>query len=433
MTVVAFEGPAGAGKTYRLMEELRNTLQQNPLVEHERVLALTFMHGSRRRLDARLGGIAELSGRYIATTMDSFAWRIIQRWQRLLQHFGHDMPAAREYDRTCKLAAILLQNETVRAWVTLSFPYIIVDEAQDLSVERSEMIATLAQSGTVLLAYDEFQCLNTDLLPIAIERWIHGHCQPQGLKGCRRTDDVELISAAIAVREGNALNLGGSRFKVLATPGKNANYRATCLANAIAWRKGGNVAVLTPSWRGGFAESAIHRVGEGPIGKQQNGPFEIRYERSDEQDNATIWDSLGIEERCSVGKAMEALAGHRHKPAVKTLGNWIERQRSTQGRVEFEPDDLKRQLGQVLAARRRYGQRKQSEFSAMTIQQAKNREFDHVVIFWPYNVPNDDEQKRRLLYNAITRAKRSCTVLIQSEDMLEEPPFSVRGATKGDV
>jgi hypothetical protein len=31
---------------------------------------------------------------------------------------------------------------------------------------------------------------------------------------------------------------------------------------------------------------------------------------------------------------------------------------------------------------------------AMTIQQAKNREFEHVVVIWPYTITNDHEQKR---------------------------------------
>jgi hypothetical protein len=45
---------------------------------------------------------------------------------------------------------------------------------------------------------------------------------------------------------------------------------------------------------------------------------------------------------------------------------------------------------------------------------------------WPYTIPNDDEQKRRLLYSgysAITRAQRSCLVLVQAEELLNAPPF----------
>ncbi|MBB4212432.1 AAA domain-containing protein [Rhodothalassium salexigens DSM 2132] len=423
MTVVAFEGPAGAGKTYRLMESLSEALRERPLVDHERVMALTFMHGSRRRLDARLRDVDDLSGRFAAMTLDSFAWRVTQRWQRLARHLGHQMPGENEYERTCRLAAVLLERDDVRRWVTLTYPYILVDEAQDLSAERSAMIAALAQSGTILLAYDEFQCLNTALLPIAIEGWIREHCEPVILEGCRRTEDAELIEAAIAVREGRAVNPDGQRFKVVATPG-HVNYRATFVANAIAWRNGGSVAVLTPSRQGGFADDAVRRVGEGPVGQRQNGPYRIRWESSDAQDGDALWDNLGIAGRCTADEALAAMAAHRRKPAVRTLRDWVKRQRSTQGVEQFSGDDLRRQLGQALSVRRRYGQRADAEFTAMTIQQAKNREFDHVIVLWPYNVPNDDEQKRRLLYNAITRAKRSCRVLVQSEDMLSAPPFS---------
>ena len=61
----------------------------------------------------------------------------------------------------------------------------------------------------------------------------------------------------------------------------------------------------------------------------------------------------------------------------------------------------------------------------MTIHQAKNREFDNVFVVWPYTVPADSEYKRRLLYNAITRSRANCMVLvrgnlkrIQADDVL---------------
>ncbi len=60
----------------------------------------------------------------------------------------------------------------------------------------------------------------------------------------------------------------------------------------------------------------------------------------------------------------------------------------------------------------------------MTIHQAKNREFDGVIVLWPYQVGGDYEHKRRLLYNAITRAKRWCKVITQNENLLQSPPFS---------
>jgi hypothetical protein len=422
MTVVAFEGPAGSGKTHKLMDELTAAISARPLAAHERALALTFMHGSRRRLDARLRNVEGLGGQFEATTLDSFALRLTQRWHLLARHRGYSRPAEEEYDATCALAAALLEQRDVRAWVVLSFPLIVVDEAQDLSPERSAMIAALAPSGTILLAFDEFQCLNPALLPIAIESWLHKHCEPTALEGCRRTYDAELIAAARAVRGGRALDPNGRRFKVMATPG-HPNFASTCIANAIAWRNGGNVAVLTPSRQGGFAERAVARVCAGPVGQHQNGPYGIQWESNDQQEAAELWSQLAIVDDCTVADALVALSRRREIPVMRTLRDWVIRRRSTSCMDVVATAELRRRLDRVLSQRRRHGGRAQVEFAAMTIQQAKNREFDHVIVLWPYTIPNDNEQRRRLLYNAITRAKRSCTVLVQSQGLLQAPPF----------
>jgi superfamily I DNA/RNA helicase len=190
MTVIAFEGPAGSGKTHRLMDVLADELRANPLKSHQRVLALTFMHGSRRRLDTRLRRVAGLSERFEATTVDSFAWRLTQRFRQLATSLGRIVPPESEFAATCAVAAILLEHPVVRSWVNMSFPIVVVDEAQDLSPERSSMIAARATCGKTLLAFDEFQCLDITLLPIAIETWLRSHCTPTVLTGCRRTNDA---------------------------------------------------------------------------------------------------------------------------------------------------------------------------------------------------------------------------------------------------
>jgi hypothetical protein len=51
----------------------------------------------------------------------------------------------------------------------------------------------------------------------------------------------------------------------------------------------------------------------------------------------------------------------------------------------------------------------------VTVQQAKNREFEGVVVIWPYQVGGDVEYKRCLPYNAIMRAKRWCNFIVQSQ------------------
>lgn len=67
-----------------------------------------------------------------------------------------------------------------------------------------------------------------------------------------------------------------------------------------------------------------------------------------------------------------------------------------------------------------------------TIHGAKNREFDNVIVIWPYRVTSDTEQKRRLLYNAITRSKRNCIVLVRGDlkRVQDDPVLSLLGPPK---
>ena len=59
----------------------------------------------------------------------------------------------------------------------------------------------------------------------------------------------------------------------------------------------------------------------------------------------------------------------------------------------------------------------------MTIHQAKNREFHSVIVLWPYEIAGAIERQRRLLYNAITRAKDRVLVVVQDPARLKRPPF----------
>jgi superfamily I DNA and RNA helicase len=64
----------------------------------------------------------------------------------------------------------------------------------------------------------------------------------------------------------------------------------------------------------------------------------------------------------------------------------------------------------------------------MTINQAKNREFEGVIILWPFEVGGALDGQRRRLYNAITRAKKWVCVVVQENaagtSRLGGAPFS---------
>ena len=67
-----------------------------------------------------------------------------------------------------------------------------------------------------------------------------------------------------------------------------------------------------------------------------------------------------------------------------------------------------------------------------TVHGAKNREFDNVIVLWTYKLPPDQEQQRRLLYNAITRSKSNCMLLVigNVDRAQNDPVLSLLGPAK---
>ena len=122
MSSYLIEGPAGTGKTTRLFQELRRVLGECPLAEHQRVLALTKMHGSRRRMDAQLRATSGLQGRYRCSTVDSLAWSIVRRWRMLARTKLVEELAEDDYEQVCSLAGELLAETTISLWVSRAIP-----------------------------------------------------------------------------------------------------------------------------------------------------------------------------------------------------------------------------------------------------------------------------------------------------------------------
>ena len=420
MTVTAYSGPAGTGKTHCLMEQVKNEVAIRPMEAHERVLALTFMHGSRRRLDSRLRGIGEINGRHRAVTLDSLAWRLCKRWRALATSLNIQIPSEADFDATCALAAVLLARPAVASWVRAAYPLVVVDEAQDLTKPRSDMICHLAASCHVLLAFDEFQCLNPAISSMPVESWLPAYCEPKLLEQCHRTNDAELLAAARALRKGCAPKRDGRRFKVVETASKP--LAATFLANFITWRGSGNVAVLTPSRKGAFVDDVVELVRTRKLGKQKNGPYPVEWEVAAHAEADRVATLTALPEQCSPARAVELLAAHSQEPAIRTVVDWI-RGRAALGVDPLTGDQIRSRIKRTITEGRHFGNQTTRKYSAMTIQQAKNREFDHVAVVWPYTVPRNDDQRRRLLYNAITRARRSCLVMVQNPKLLREAPF----------
>jgi hypothetical protein len=207
-------------------------------------------------------------------------------------------------------------------------------------------------------------------------------------------------------------------------PGASVPLAATFLANAITWRKGDDVAVITPSLQGGFAQSVVARVGEGPCGKKQNGPYSIHWEGTDRDETGAIIGALELTANATAAATRAALCALPRSGPVRATIAWVENQVHALGRSNFARLEIEAVTARNVALRRQHGGSASPLFTAMTVQQAKNREFDGVVVIWPYQVGGDVEHKRRLLYNAVTRAKRWCNVIVQGPDILAAAPFT---------
>ncbi len=418
MSVRAVEGSAGCGKTYRLIELLGHELQNAPLLEGQRVLALTYMHGARRRLADRLTNVAVIRHRFDCVTIDSFAWRLLNRWRALAQRLHGAVPES--FDARCDRAGALLERPEVCAWVAASFPIIVIDEAQDLGLERLRMVRALATRARLLVAADEFQCLDSALRPNPLVTWMREACVPEVLTLVHRTHVPALLTGAACVRSGTPLPPGP---RLVIRPAQGVAMAAANVANAIAWREGGDVAVITPSLQGTFVSDVVERVSRQACGTQGNGPYPIHWEQSDHNEQATIMQTLDLLPIASTAETIARL--ERLSPAgfVKGLVTWVRYQVRATGRTQFQSADIEGLIERELALRRLRTVRDHYLFRAMTVQQAKNREFAGVVVIWPFQVGGDAEHRRRLLYNALTRARRWCTIVVQGQQILASPPF----------
>jgi len=349
-------------------------------------------------------------------TFDGFAHRLRRRWSSLARSLS--IPSELDFTGQCEAASILLERDEVRAWVTAAYPALIVDEAQDLDNIRARMLTALSRSMRLLVAADEFQCLNTSILPAPAVTWLRGACTTEVLTVSHRTSQSELLVAAAAIRAGSAPRSGGC-FLVLGSKGDGMT--ASHLARTIALGGTRDIAILTPSTKSGWAPKIAGMIENKTYGKF--GPYPVKWERSDSEEASIALNAMQLSEQNEFDEILGALKSLPDHASVRATIRWIHRQRDAHGITNFSKLDILANLERHYQLSRRFGRTNQIGYTAMTIHQAKNQEFSGVIVLWPYAVGGNDDAKRRLLYNAVTRAKRWCTVIVQNDKLLTNVPF----------
>jgi hypothetical protein len=434
-----FEGPAGSGKTQRLIERtvsISTTALTDP---RHSLLALTFMNGARLRLNGRFSSVPELRGRFQCTTFDSFAQMIAHRQRSLLRTMPILSAAGMsQFDITCREAARLLELPAVQNWVAAAHPLIAVDEAQDLNEYRFAMLRALAGCAHVVAAADYFQNLSQGADTTELMAWLRSCDEPTVLTQIHRTSQNGLLRVAAALRAREDVRQGlaeqtkfqhaysGPGIRIVEVPAANVSFMAWTVANELAGRSSRTV-ILTPDASSPRLRQVIDTVQkkEFPRNRQAGtkfGPFAMTWERGDEDEAREVCRAVPGTGALSIDEAVSAVMSLCF-PERRTVCDRIDAARLLRGETTVSRQRLNEIIEDVVRNRRRFAPGDPTGRRVMTIQRAKNREFADVVVLWPQSVPKDEEQQRRLLYNAITRAKRSCSVVVFGKGRLSMPPF----------
>jgi hypothetical protein len=320
MTFDFFEGAAGTGKTHNLVGRATEIVQDGVLGEGHKLLALTFMNGARRRLDARLGENPAFRRRFDCQTFDVFARTLAARRRSLITPaMQAQANALNEFDGPCALAAALLEQEAVRRWVARSFPLVLVDEAQDLDEHRMRILQGLSPSCRIVAAADAFQCLHNGRDTGPLMQWLEGAGQTHRLTQVRRTTQQGLLAAALAVREGRdvkavltartgrngtAWNGEGFRLQDAVATQANAGLLAWTIANDISQRQG-PVVILTPDASNAIIRTALATVQTRQWTRNNGatfGPCPHTWDRHDNEEADALLADIALPETASFAR-----------------------------------------------------------------------------------------------------------------------------------
>jgi superfamily I DNA/RNA helicase len=426
-------GDAGTGKTSLLMKragDLGARLIGMPV--YQSVLAITHMHGARRRVDSLFREKHPLLPVRV-TTIHSFALDLINRWrgslgyQRPILVHPHSGGLREEYgshratfDETIHLALNLLQAATVRDFIKATYPLIIVDELQDCTGSTLDFIKSLAEICQLLAAADDFQQLGTpcDASKCEALQWLqnskkNGTVEHIDLSAQRRTDVPGILEAARCLKR----NLVATRYTIPKYWAPKVEMLAWKIVFPFLGGISGNCAVICPS-----SDPQLHKLiqtfdmlfAQKMASKNLSSKVRWFTVLSSEQEREVLYENLGIDEEKLTSEWNPADEAALNLQA-QMIQRRVQRFKRLTG-IQSITTDLVAQFAQSsLHADRSYAPVNR-RYEVTTVHGAKNREFDHVFVFWGYKVQPGQDNQRKLLYNAITRAKKSCVLLVQRQN-----------------
>jgi hypothetical protein len=388
---------------------------------------MAVMHGARRHLE--LNVTRECASVPVTiSTVHSFALKIANRWRRSL---GFSLPFAvcrsscglaerngqtyATFDEIVKLASILAESATVRETLAASHPMVIVDEFQDCTGDTLQFIKALSRSSTLVLAGDDFQLLSDSQPGCPALEWIEelkiqDAVDYEQIKRCHRTDDTAILGAARALRE----NVKATDCTVPVYCGQFGPLAYRMFLRFTGWRgaskiENGSCALIVTSMGDPQLKSVLQSLRK-QLAEKVGRRVEWHHNTSEEQHQQELLVQLGLDAAArrsatwnAAGLALNGLALN----VAETVGRHCKLRDikgiPTELVVEFAERAVHNARTFTVVTPRR---------QVLTVHAAKNREFDHVFVLWSFTARKwSAEEQRRLLYNAVTRAKIDCTVL----------------------
>ncbi len=431
-------GQAGTGKTTWLMARANELAPGLVAAAHQRMLVITRMHGARRRLEQKLKDACRTIP-YSVATIDGFALSIVNRWRTAL---GHTKPVAAvpgnvdfvdgvlgieaDFGRVAGSAARLLQSQTVGGIIGATYPLIIIDEFQDCHGPLLQFVAALSKHASVLLAADEFQLLDSSVMGCPAVEWARtetaaGAGTIEELTICHRTTVTDILDAARGLREN--IPATGRTIPVVCCPNHGPAAwkileRLVCCASSDRWT--GTCALICPSH-----DPVLEKVLEScanQLSKKKLAPIRWQVEVSAKEERCRTAASLGLATATPDSDGSWQTPSRPLAWVATNVLNRVQRFARLRG-IDAIPHSLvERHVDMVVHEQRAYWSHSSSR-TVTTVHGAKNREFDNVFVLWPYKVPPDVALRRRLLYNAVTRSRRNCMVLVLgNEDRARNDP-----------
>jgi len=436
-------GEAGSGKTRRLMERAANLGRELVTTQHQRALAIAVMHGARRRLQTTLA--EHCRGLPVTvSTIHSFALTVINRWRRSV---GLSLPLTicqescglaekhwrthATFEEVIDLACNILRSSTVTRTLAATYPLVIVDEFQDCTAGTLSFVQTLATASKVLLAADHFQKLGDVASGCPAVEWVtklkaEGGIAYEDLTGCRRTDNDGILSAARALRD----NVKASSITVPVYHAPNVGPAAMRMVGRfVSWKADkittGSCALIVLSLDDPLLTKMLNSFDNQLAKRNPKRKIAWSSALAEPAQLKQLFADLGINSREDAWEPQTAPASR----LARTVSRDIKRFAKLRG-ISDIPQELARQFARLAIHNARAFGRNSPRFQVLTVHGAKNREFDHVFVFWAFKADKwPSEEQRRLLYNAVTRAKRDCTVLVLGNEkrIREDPVLSLLG------